>query len=483
MSINFPTSLDTLTNPTASDYLNSPSHAGQHSDVNDAIEALEAKVGIDGSSNVNSLDYKIAHADPATAIHAATEKGTPVDADELGIADSAASYALKKVLLSDLKNWVFLQEIIQMARLVLDLCEYATDALARAAFVSNGGGDDSYTKLLLHFDGTDGSASILDETGKTVTVAGAAQIDTAQYKFGGASGLFGNTTADYITLADSEDWNFGTGNFTIDFWMRKPNVNVSRDIMQHKTDANNQMYLYFDQSGNLIFRVISGGSTIVDLTQTTQGWSTNTWYHVAIVRNGNVWTMYRNGVDIKNQTASVTYPNLTGSFRIGGGGIVGAGADAWFDEIRISKGIARWTADFSSSLPSSAYESALVDYSEATIKNEGSYSVKVVAKQTKSLNFTITKTLSPTKDLSSKGFIKFFVYASRTGSNIKFGFHDSGGTTTEITPNIVAANTWQEVKLDISAVASANKDAIDQIIVTIVNADADNTFYIDNFYS
>jgi len=56
---NFPTSLDTLTNPTATDYLNSPSHAAQHSDANDILEALEAKVGINSSAVTTSHDYKL----------------------------------------------------------------------------------------------------------------------------------------------------------------------------------------------------------------------------------------------------------------------------------------------------------------------------------------------------------------------------------------------------------------------------------------
>jgi hypothetical protein len=43
---NFPTSLDTLTNPTSGNTLDSPSHSLQHSDANDILEALEAKVGI-----------------------------------------------------------------------------------------------------------------------------------------------------------------------------------------------------------------------------------------------------------------------------------------------------------------------------------------------------------------------------------------------------------------------------------------------------
>ena len=59
MATNFPTSLDALTNPTANDSLTSPSHADQHADANDAIEALEAKVGVNGSSVTTSLDYKV----------------------------------------------------------------------------------------------------------------------------------------------------------------------------------------------------------------------------------------------------------------------------------------------------------------------------------------------------------------------------------------------------------------------------------------
>jgi len=58
---NFPTSLDTLTNPTASDKLNSVTvpHATQHATLNDIVEALEAKVGVDGSAVTTSHDYLI----------------------------------------------------------------------------------------------------------------------------------------------------------------------------------------------------------------------------------------------------------------------------------------------------------------------------------------------------------------------------------------------------------------------------------------
>ena len=59
MAISYPVSIDSLTNPISSNTLDNPSHAGQHSDINDAVEALEAKVGADSSAVTSSHDYKI----------------------------------------------------------------------------------------------------------------------------------------------------------------------------------------------------------------------------------------------------------------------------------------------------------------------------------------------------------------------------------------------------------------------------------------
>lgn len=59
MATSFPTLLDFLANPNSKDPLSNPSHSDQHTNANDAIEALQAKVGIDGSEDQNSLDYKV----------------------------------------------------------------------------------------------------------------------------------------------------------------------------------------------------------------------------------------------------------------------------------------------------------------------------------------------------------------------------------------------------------------------------------------
>jgi hypothetical protein len=74
MATNFPGSLDSLTNPSSGDTLASPSHSGQHANANDAIEALQAKVGVDGSAVTTSLDYKVAQAATLTGTQTLTNK-------------------------------------------------------------------------------------------------------------------------------------------------------------------------------------------------------------------------------------------------------------------------------------------------------------------------------------------------------------------------------------------------------------------------
>lgn len=76
MPTNFPSGLDNFTNPTAADNLNSVlvPHADQHSNENDAIEALEAKVGIDGSLVTGSLDYRVTQVEGST--HSPVTLGT-----------------------------------------------------------------------------------------------------------------------------------------------------------------------------------------------------------------------------------------------------------------------------------------------------------------------------------------------------------------------------------------------------------------------
>lgn len=100
MATTFPTTIDNFTNPQASDKTDSPSHAGQHTDLNDAVEALQAKVGADSSAVATSHDYKLANltvADitdlTATAAELNALDGITADVNELNILDGVTATA------------------------------------------------------------------------------------------------------------------------------------------------------------------------------------------------------------------------------------------------------------------------------------------------------------------------------------------------------------------------------------------------------
>ena len=125
----------------------------------------------------------------------------------------------------------------------------------------------------------------------------------------------------------------------------------------------------------------------------------------------------------------------------------------------------------------------LTCFSEATIKEQGSYALKGVAVITDSLNDTLTKTLTDYLDYSIINKIVFQVRSSRTGENLQLQIHDTGGTTSSHTINIATADTWQTETWDISGITGTDRDTIDKIIIKVINADAANTFYFDNLFS
>jgi hypothetical protein len=369
--------------------------------------------------------------------------------------------------------------------------EYTTNTLARAAYVSDGVDYDSYTKLVCSFDGSDGDTTDTAETGQTITFGGTAQLDTAQKKFG-TSALLLNGNSDYVSVPDSTDWFFDTGDFTIDCWVRwnaLPTSGNRQKIITQSKDGSNRWYFGIWNNGGvqtLEFRHFpNSGTADIAIVKTTSV-SINTWYHLALVRNGNNWMIFKDGSQQgTTEVDAYNIDNIAGALYIG----VRKDKDedyfnGWIDEVRVTKGLARWTTTFTPDTQAYPLESGYImqDFTSTT-HTQGSYSLKTVAIATESLNKTLTYTPASPINLTDKRVIHFYMYASRTGSNIKIGIHDSGGTTTETTPNITSANTWQSVLWDISAVTNANKDAIDSIIVTVTNADADNTFYIDNMYA
>ena len=84
---------------------------------------------------------------------------------------------------------------------------------------------DAYTKLLIHSDDTDGSTSFTDSSssGYSITAAGNSHHETDQAKIGQSSMYF-DGSGDYISTPYSAYWNFGSGDWTLDFWAYVNNV-------------------------------------------------------------------------------------------------------------------------------------------------------------------------------------------------------------------------------------------------------------------
>lgn len=212
-------------------------------------------------------------------------------------------------------------------------------------------GIDQYTKLLLHCDGADASTTFTDSaTGKAITAVGTAQVDTAQSKFGGASLLL-NGNSDYLSVADSDDFYFD-GNFTIDFWVRwagLPASNNTMGLFTQYVDASHYIYfLLYNNAGahyDYSLEVYDGTQKVYTLVASAATPSINTWYHIAMVRNGNDFLTFQDGVQCgATVTDADPIPNFAAPFLVGYG--LSTYHNGWLDEIRISKGIARWTGNF-----------------------------------------------------------------------------------------------------------------------------------------
>lgn len=224
--------------------------------------------------------------------------------------------------------------------------------------------DDSYTKALLHFNGANNSTTFTDESGKTWTPAGNAKISTAQYKFAPSAGVF-DGAGDYITTPDSADFDFGSGDFTIDFWIRPAALAATYIIFTKRT--NNTIvppfHIYIDATKlyGLATHAVDWDTNVNGL----HGWLVDTWHHVAWVRYGNVHTLYNDGNSLGTPVTKTGALKVNNNVVVCGGDTNADYVNGYIDEVRVSKGIARWTTDFIP--PTAAYSRVTLSPTAAQI--------------------------------------------------------------------------------------------------------------------
>ena len=216
---------------------------------------------------------------------------------------------------------------------------------------------DTSVKLLLGFEGSNGSTGapgMTDESAAahgTATANAGAQISTAQSKFGSSSLTVSGANNSCITFPDSADWDFGLGPFTIEGFFRFSAAPTNALLMAQWSGG----WAWWFESGRIYLRP-SIGTDAVMYTWTP---TLNQWYHIAIDREASLTTrQYVDGAMVAKTTG--WNANLTGSsavLMIGSltpGGFGGFNLNGYVDELRISS-IARYASDAGFTVPTSAF--------------------------------------------------------------------------------------------------------------------------------
>jgi hypothetical protein len=202
------------------------------------------------------------------------------------------------------------------------------------------------TQLLTDFT----NAGIFDNAmmNDLVTV-GDAQVSTAVVKFGTGSMKF-DGTGDWLTFIDTPNVQLGTGNFTIEGWVYLSALGSVRGFFSKGTSTTG-ISLGVNASNQLVFSY-----TASSLTATT-ALVISTWYHVAVVRNGTATgnvKIYLNGTaDATSGGAINDNFNQTSIGYIGADRTGASPMNGYIDDLRISKGLARYTANFTA--PTAAF--------------------------------------------------------------------------------------------------------------------------------
>lgn len=226
-----------------------------------------------------------------------------------------------------------------------------------ATFIQ-GGGNDAYTKLLLHCDGP---TAFIDSSSAShaITSYNQASISSLQSKFGGYSGKF-DGSGDYLTSPYSTDWYFGSSPFTIEFWTYFSSV-TSTSTYYQQSGASSESGFYWDHVNKLLVFYDYTGSYVYKIRFTAALNPTiNTWYHIALVRvntdnAATGWRIYVNGVaqalTLTDGAWNATLTAHTSDITIARGHY--GDLNGYLDEYRLSNGVARWTSNFS--VPTSPY--------------------------------------------------------------------------------------------------------------------------------
>ena len=228
-----------------------------------------------------------------------------------------------------------------------------------ANYYSGFQGLDAYTSLYIQ-NGANNSTTFTDASASpyTLTPSGDIKWSDADAKFGTTSILTDNT-GDYLTVVSpAANLDFGTGDFTVDLWIKPTGTHEMWDgileIGAHNIGSAGYG-IWWDDDG--MIRTHFGGTTVDSADNAI---ALNAWQHIASVRNGTAYNLYVNGISVASATNSTSLAvNANGVKLLTTVHQVDRSWAGYTEAFRISKGIARWTSNFTP--PTSAPDAGGID--------------------------------------------------------------------------------------------------------------------------
>jgi hypothetical protein len=209
--------------------------------------------------------------------------------------------------------------------------------------------------LLLHFDGADGATSAADHSsyGRTLTFGGTARLSTTSPKFGSACLLLDGAAGDRVTIPNFAEFCFGSSDFAVEAWINPDTVSGIDTIITNRSSSGTDNNWLFRLDSGLLRFVAWGpttGTVLVDMTGVTTI-STGVYTHVAATRSGSNWYLWVGG----SQDATTTNAGAIFDSTSSPSNTLYIGEDpsqpsrlfdGRIDDLRLTKGVARYTAGF-----------------------------------------------------------------------------------------------------------------------------------------
>jgi hypothetical protein len=184
-----------------------------------------------------------------------------------------------------------------------------------------------------------GLETAASRSGKTIQAFGDAKLSTVIKKFGTAS-LSLDGTEDYAFIQSNTDFEFGTEDFTIEGWFYRVGADRTQVIYDQRTATPQVVPLIFINSSNQLIYNVNGNARITGSVV-----SANSWNHFAVSRSGTSTRLFLNGAQV-GTTYTDTNNYIQGPVTIGISFNLGVAFEGYIDDLRVSKGIARYTSNF-----------------------------------------------------------------------------------------------------------------------------------------